>query len=896
MSMTVLDSLVTFLRECVARFDPDIDTGTASRFYQTVLSPLLARLGPDPTETDAAQLIQDRLLFYDPELDISPGSGIYDTFIGPLSTVLEPYRQISRLMLLRQSWENAGLMTEEEGDRLASNTFFSRDPGDRASGTIRLLFGVPSSKTISPANVAFAGSLRFVPVRTQVISVAVMATQVVNGYYFMDVALIAEKPGKEYEIAANSITRIDGVSGHIGIQQPKKFTGGRARQDNLALKEAAELSLTVRNLVSQKSLKAVLPDVRHFPGLSNALGVVGRGHPLMERDVLRGPFSVGGIPQGIRGGTNPSLGIPGTVHLGGFTDVWAAPAVLDDDIEETLDIVNIFDEGVLVFLSETGVFSPNGSGNLFDSYAFFTEEDGAYLPIEEGDIVYLQGVLDGEFHEEFVVDDVDDQELGFSTSIPAGEGSYEVRRRIPGIISISLDTLAAEVDGEVVLDNDGNPLLPVPGRTHAAEEEASDRNIATQNISLPLFRIKQVELLDPVSDQPSGVLVPEADAVVFYIQDRVSSTEVLIRALFRLPTRFSPLTYILDIGGSPITPKTNARFFSLDETRVYKPTFLFDPGTPTGISTTVVQTSIPFGTPFSDNYPGRIPRAGDFMVLTGGDESFSMILSVTNSGGNMRFTLEDAIVAVPGTYDGAFVLQGTVASDMDVQEDTELYYFDFIAQRIVGSAESLGETVSAPTGTLFAQGWRLVPRLEGYSFSTLEDVILQISEKINDDVDLTVGSVGIRVTYLTTPLIAQMQTFVDGDEERLVGEDVLVRRKPPALVHLALHYKPDAVTSTPDANTATAALVDAVNSGEIMNATALSNVLEALGAREVVYPFATVVECEGRSRSGKSSSGRLLSYRSQNGMVLPSASEVLVLFHALSQFRAGKVVAIQDAD
>ncbi len=899
MTLSITDSLEQFIREAVQRFDSEIDTSAGSKFDRLVTQPIMARLGPDPTDTDAIQVVLDRLRFYDPNISTEPGTGIRDVLVNPISTILEPFRLVAKTIVSRSSWKNVESMSEEEADRLADGVFKSRDEGAKASGSLRLKFGSPRNVLVSPANVARAGDLRFLPSRTQTISSSRMATQISGSYYYFDIELIAEKAGTEYEVEPGSIISIEGVSGLVGVVQLSKFSPGRDRQTNLELKAASQDSITIRNLSTERSIRTVLPDFEHFPSLDGpALVVVGRNDPLMLRDLLLGATNISGIPLGVKGATSPALAVNESVHLGGFTDVWMRTTSTQGDVQEILDIKNLFDEGALVYHADTGSVTTADPEILHDERAFFTGQDRGFLPVLPGDILIVQGVLDVDnAHREFTIDSPVSSPTELTVTEPGGISalvdlpnvSYEVRRRRSGYITVSLDTLAAEEEGETLVDTNGDALLPVPGRRLLPEAVASTKNKASGNASLPLVRINTIELLDPISNQPTGEVVPEADPITWFISDRVSSTKVLVRVLWRHPTAFA--TLINPTGGS-VTPTS---LYTLDASTIYVPASLS--GSAVGIpdgggdSAVVEISGAEVTTPFASEYPSRTPQVGDFIaVVIGGQNRQGWIVETSVDGIPNRYRIDQEVIPV-GAPGFGVITQGTLAAGMTNTDEFGFFYTDIVATRSVGTIDVLGTPLATPLGAIASQGWRIYPRLDAFSFSVFEEPLLEISNLVNDDTDMTAVGTGIRITYVTTPILKDVQSFLDSDEERLPAEDMLARRLPLALVHVSLRYVPDPVTSAPLTNSAAQSLLEAIQEEGAITATRMSNVIEELGASKVTYPFASIVEYEGYSRTGHAGLGRLLAFRGLDGAVVPTdlAPESVEVYR-IADFKPGTVL------
>jgi hypothetical protein len=891
------DQLRAYIQERMLIYNSSIDTSAGSAFDRTVIQPLLIRLGPDPTDTDAEQIIVDRLNAHDPSIKTERGSAVRDHYITPLTTALEPVRRLIRLVMLRSSWENVEYLSEEEADKLAENVFYERDRGSYATVSIRMKFASPRDVSVTPLNVAYAGTLRFLPSRTQSISRTQMAAQTDGSYYYMDITLISEKSGTIYNIPRNSISAIDGVTGVVSIQQPYAASSGRDYQDNLELRDAVRASLSTRNLVTKKSLRTVLPDIYHFPNIGY-ITVVGRLDPAMTRDIVWGPASINGIPGGVKSGMDPDLVYSRAFHIGGFTDVWISPDNVALDAQQAMDVRDLKDEGEIVFSSTTGFVSAGTPGRLEDDRAFFTEKDEGFLPVAVGDILYVQTrVLAGE-HIEYTVTAVSDLYLDVVPDISAislSNLSYEVRRRRSNYLQLSIDTLVAvDASNNPLVDSNGDPYLPAPGPGGGSEGVLSVVNRCATNVSLPLLYIERIEFLNPLTGEPTGVVVPEADPICFYVSDQASANQSWVRALYRQPTRFFT--------------EQGQRYYTQDSLNSYIPCEV------TGSAATVIDTGssvsdiidiagAPATTPYS-LYSNRAVAVGDLITYYNPATptvavAQGMIVATNVGGFATRYQVEFAVFPYPGLPGmTARITQGVQAASMGAMTDGSGFYsFDFLCQ-IYGAStrQDVGTTLALPSSSINSQGWRVLPRLEGYSFSIYEEPILCVTSVVNDSTAMTGQSV--RITYWSTPLIQQVQTFLNTDEETVPAEDILARRMPPARVHTVLSFEPDA-NNIPAKDTVVADLttyidtwVDNASDAHYGSATRLSNVAEGLGAVRVGYPFSTIVEHDGKARAGKYNHGKLMSFHSNDGFIVPATvSTAISTLYQLAQFFAGVIVA-----
>src|SRR5262245_10930405 len=119
--ITELEDLTLFVQEKVQEYDPSIDTTTGSEFYNSVIQPLITRLGPDPYNTPIRDFILGRLSVEFPEMVLQDGEPIDDYLIKPLQVILEPFRRQIQQVSNNQSIADPSILNEREADNIAAN-------------------------------------------------------------------------------------------------------------------------------------------------------------------------------------------------------------------------------------------------------------------------------------------------------------------------------------------------------------------------------------------------------------------------------------------------------------------------------------------------------------------------------------------------------------------------------------------------------------------------------------------------------------------------------------------------------------------------------------------------------------------------------------------------------
>lgn len=277
--------LQTFLQDRLVALDPSIDISAGSPAQTKFISPVLTYLGTDPFETSIDSFILDRFQQEFPDLYAADPGALRDLFIKPLQLILEPFKREIATVRRNQSLRDPSLLSDDDADALVANVFDSRDRGGFAAGVVRAFFATPTNVGVDIANRVFSkGSLSFFPTTPTSISAELMSFNRDGGLFFMDITVRAESPGAEYNVEAGDIVGIDGLANLVKATNPRKFTGGSARQDNESFVSAAEISLTERSLANRRGTVARLNSV--FKGQLRGVQVIGAKDPEMQRDIL----------------------------------------------------------------------------------------------------------------------------------------------------------------------------------------------------------------------------------------------------------------------------------------------------------------------------------------------------------------------------------------------------------------------------------------------------------------------------------------------------------------------------------------------------------------------------------------------------------------------------------
>jgi len=830
------DTLLTLFRELMASYDPDIDTGRDSAFYSSVMRPLLTRVGPDPLSGDAEEFVAAVLdAEFGDELDTSPVSDLRQLLIRPLAVVVKAWRREASENRATRALEDYELMTRAELSARLSDFFITLRDGGTVQLPVRVYFSAAQSRTFTPSTRFFTGGgLSFYPTTTQSISQAEMSFQVENGQYFVDVTVRADGAGSEYVVEAGAIIGVDGIAGVVRVTN---LVSAEVVQDDETKAEGVERaqdSITQRTLTTTRGVRVTLPESL---GTYDDLRVVDSGHPLMQRDLLRGPTSLSGIPGGVRGKTSPDLTGGQSLHLGGHTDVYLRRG---EPVLSSLDIKDLRDVGYRVWRSDRGFTAGGPDTSLWE------DATGNYV---------VNGVKAGDWlrvgSEERQISTVGAYSLDLSGDpLPGGMYSrtYEITRRDSERMSIPLYDLVGEVEGEAAFSSDDEPLAALPGSSskeplvEGGVSVLASSNIARSNVPLPLLRIRQIELLNSTTLAPTGIVFPHARAVGCRVVEDLEGGGAASKAAGVVRV------YFLDPCSAYATP--DARFTlgswsyavkdydAVEETRGY-------------VNVTAQVQDVGGGTlriVVSGEYADRI-QAGDRLLGSAFLGTYA-ITNVAETGGNTHLTVReeggDWFAAATPAFEDVVICPGVLSGDALVDSNGLAYIDLHVEATAVGAGGNLDRGVYLDLEGISADGWQLRSPSQHESFSSRDTPYLSFSAWPDDDTYLIddEASFAVRITYASAAYIAEAQEFVEDDENAPVGEDLLLRHFLPSYVRL------DIVSDAPEQGQSDLEQhLLGLSSGDPLQGSDLVDVLSASGATYTVLPLPLLVLRHNDDRS-----------------------------------------------
>jgi len=836
--MATDETLLQLALELAADYDGDLDTSAGSTFRTQFLDPLLQRAGGSPLDVDTESFLVQRLETEIPEVDTSPLSAMRDLAIRAFTLMVEPYRREINGVKTAQSLNNYLLMTRDEVDALLGNYFTQLRSGAKASGTARMYFPSPQSIIVTPTTqFSTGGGLNFFPSSVQSISNTQMSFQQEGELYYFDVLVQAENAGTEYNIDAEEISTVVGISGVTRVTNLRKFTSGLAEETKAEGVARTQNSITIRNLITSRGVSFVIPE--NFPAV-DTLQVIGNGDPEMLRDIISGPVEISGIPGGYAGTNSADLGLGEFVHIGGKTDVYVYQA--EPDVDD-LDIENITDKGYRRHAGTTGFTDPSTptTTTFQDEFGFFQTR-----AIAAGDVLLI-----GE--DEFPITTVTDQfTLEVTGSIPGGlfSTTYEIVRRVSGQVTIPLyDLVAEDSSGNPVFNESGNPVAPIPGSPTYEElldgssvQVEKTENKASVNIPLPLLRIETVEFLDPLTLEASGQVVPMRDLLGAYSPTGMTGGDGITRASGTMRL------YFRDAVNCFVT-RASTRF-TLNG-RNYRPVAEF------------LGATLPNFASIPDENVDEIEIGGDvtgsiavgdrIQFLSASPGNYFTVTAITLGGGVTTLTgredLNDFFGSPLGATSDWSAHVGILEANMSQDAETGLYFFDIQVEDLIsGSGGNQDANQQFAANNVNSEGWSLKSTESVHSYSTRDQPYFSITNWVNDTTRLfvTFTAPALRLSYEFASSIADIQDFADDDANRIVSEDVLIRHFLPAYVRSDWTVSGNITTTS--AKDAIVAFINALDPTEDLEVSDLVDDLYAGGATKVMLPVTLVGLSQGRDR------------------------------------------------
>lgn len=311
-----------FMRERLQIWDPNADVSPGSPLDIELIQPMLGRIGNDPFSTNLPLFIRDRLAQEWPNMYIDEGGALVDMLVKGTELIFDPVVRETNRIALSQSLKDPSLLTTDDADALAANTFSNRKRGEYAMGQVRVRFGSPRQLNVSPTDYFISKSgLLFYATSKQTISPQEMLLNQEGSEYYFDVNTIAEAPGEVYNIQPGSIARAPTLQGASSVTNKVKFSGGLTSEGAPEFIARSDQGLSHR---SMGVLRGIIHKLTEEFGNITRINVVGFNDPEMQRDIVKGgglgPIIASGehalsFPDGLSGSTTRRIRVTDPVDF-----------------------------------------------------------------------------------------------------------------------------------------------------------------------------------------------------------------------------------------------------------------------------------------------------------------------------------------------------------------------------------------------------------------------------------------------------------------------------------------------------------------------------------------------------------------------------------------------------
>ncbi|MBC8548171.1 MAG: baseplate J/gp47 family protein [Candidatus Brocadiales bacterium] len=247
---------------------------------------------------DAKEFIKKKIKEHDPSIDVSPGSPMGDLFVNPLSAVLQPTLDFEDYMTDNLSLLNIDAMSDDDVDAMAANYLITRIAGQKATGTARFYYNIPTTAHIPKGTILSDRNSQYNYVTTAAYTITKEMMLLNNAnfplYSTGDVAIESADFGDEFEAPANTITRLvtNLYPSPNSVKNTTAITNSIDREDNVALKSRILAASTNQSIASADGIKRTLATT--YPTITS-LTVVGNGDTEMLRDITYSGVEVGNL-------------------------------------------------------------------------------------------------------------------------------------------------------------------------------------------------------------------------------------------------------------------------------------------------------------------------------------------------------------------------------------------------------------------------------------------------------------------------------------------------------------------------------------------------------------------------------------------------------------------------
>lgn len=339
----------------------------------------------------AASILQQFMTDEVPTGDFTSGTALHDLAVGALAALYAFLRgdaaQVRQMQSLATAAQATGGDTQALSDAVTailSNFFVKPKNGSKSRGFVIGhasqqvdLFIPTTARFTRSAGLVFvvdASDTLFVP-KAALVPIVDAGGGILD--YEFRIPLVAIQTGEAYDIDPGLFASFDAFSPYVSrVENTVKFSGGKGPETVAEILVRAPTAVSVRNLINDRSIAAVLDDT--FADIQSLL-VVGMGDPEMQRDRVPG--------------IAPNLAF----HVGGMVDIYLRTGLVET--EATGTVGDLFER-------------PDGLATMFRDSAV------SFASVEEGDILRITAGLPVVPTEHMVIRVVDTHTLEVSERAP----------------------------------------------------------------------------------------------------------------------------------------------------------------------------------------------------------------------------------------------------------------------------------------------------------------------------------------------------------------------------------------------------------------------------------------------------------------------------------------------
>lgn len=466
--------------------------------------------------------IIQQLLEYDPAFDVGNGVPTTGLLIDPLSIILQPIAdeltvlQASQSILTILDSEDPDAFPEDIVDGLASNAFVERNAGSIGSDVMRIRFFEPQAFNYAQGILAFLGpnGQRYLNSEAISVTAAEMSLNQEGTSFYVDVPIVAFEEGSAFNVAAGSITTMEAEP--VGVSSLSNLfgiTAGADRETNTELIDRIKVAVTVRALVTGRGIVVTLTE--NFTTIEEIFPV-GFGDPEMMRDIVYNTHIGGCADVYLKTPNFPEgsldvfgLQVDTTRTVSGKSTV----VLLDQDVAYSMGRASIDrtdNDPVVKTIDELYTYTEGPDYSIVDVSGLIARPAGSAIfhvsgssaSVTAAKVLTKSGAFVGVR-----------KDMVLTIDLPASvAGSYTVKNKIDddnieiyGTFPVSSFPVAGvdyQVDDMLTLSYDYNPA------TIDIVAEARSTERAAYTISdVPLMYIDSIEVLDPISGQPTGTTI-----------------------------------------------------------------------------------------------------------------------------------------------------------------------------------------------------------------------------------------------------------------------------------------------------------------------------------------------------------------------------------------------------